>query len=353
MYHRRKKVKLGKKLVGKGEPTFIIVEGGVTNYGSFSLAKKQANAAVRAKGNSVKFQAWKTENLVSKKASTNLAKELGYDWFKRLKEREMTFSNLYKLKRYCDKKGIIFFATPHDEESLDFLDKKLKVPFFKIGSGESNNYDFLERIGSKKKPVIISFGLQSDKEAKKAVNTLFSAGAKGVIALHCTTAYPTPYGIVDLKRIERLKKLLKVPVGISDHTVGWHVPLAAVSLGASVIEKHITFDKSDPRSLDNPGALLPDEFKLMISQIRDIEKAMIPIAEKNKTRLLKKSRDWALQSIVTEKNIPKDTVITRKMLSFKRPGKGGILPKDIRKVLGKKSKILIEKDTQILLRYLR
>lgn len=351
--HNKKKVKLGKKIVGAGKPVFIIVEGGVTNYGNLALAKKQADAAVGAKADAVKFQAWKTESLVSKKASKALIKELGYDWFKRLKEREMSFANLCKLKKYCTKKGITFFATPHDEESLDFLDKELKTPFFKVGSGESNNYDFLRKVGKKKKPVIISFGLQSNKEAEKAVQTLFSAGAKGVIALHCVTVYPTPHDIVDLSRIQRLQKLLKIPVGISDHSVGWHVPLAAVALGASVIEKHITFDKADPRSLDNPGALLPEEFKIMVAQARDIEKAKMLVSEKKKSKVLKKSRDWALQSIVATQDIKKDTTITRRMICFKRPGKGGILPKDIGKVLGKKAKTFIEEDTQISLKHLR
>lgn len=348
----KNKVKLGKRLVGEGKPIFIILEGGVTNYGKLTLAKRQADAAVRAKANAVKFQAWKTENLVSKKASQDLVGELGYDWFKRMKGREMSFQNLRKLKDYCRKKNITFFATPHDEESLDFLANELKVPFLKVGSGESNNYDFLKKVGRKKKPVIISFGLQSDREALRAVKTLFAAGAKGVVALHCTTLYPTPYDMIDLSRIQRLRKLLKIPVGISDHSVGWHIPLAAVALGALVIEKHLTFDKADPRSLDNPGALLPREFEKMVSQTRELEKAKKSIPERKLALALQKSRDWAIQSIVAARDIAPGTIITRKMIAFKRPGRDGIPPKNIGLVLGKKAKTLIEQEVQISLKHL-
>lgn len=334
--------------VGHGQEVFIVCEAGVTNYGDMRLAKKQVDVAVKAGANAIKFQAWKTENLVSKKVSQTLEKELGYNWFDRLKYKEFQFDQLRDLRDYCVSKNIIFFATPHDEDALNFLADELNVPVLKVGSGESSNYEFLERVGAKKLPVIISFGMQSDSEASRAVETLRVAGAKEIAALHCVSIYPTPANMVDLLRIERLKKHLQIQVGISDHSIGWHIPLAAATLGASIIEKHLTFNKTDPRSLDNPGALLPKEFKEMVSQVREIEQAKIQVPEEIRETSLESSKAWAIQSIVARMDIDAGTVLTRDMVAFKRPGKGGIPPSHVQMVIGKRTKVCIGIDEQIL-----
>ncbi len=342
----------GDKKIGDGQPVYIICEGGVTNYGQLELAKRQVDAAYEAKADIVKFQVWKTENLISQKVAKRLQKEMGYDWFARVKYKEISYDQIQELAKYVRAGGMPFFATAHEDDGLDFIDKQLNQPFFKIGSGESHNYEFLKNVGKRGKSVMISFGLQSDEEILKAVATLREAGVKDIIALHCTTLYPTPYEKLDLKRMLHLKELLNVPVGLSDHSVGWHVPLAAVALGASVIEKHLTFGKDDPRSLDNAGALYPDEWKIMVKQIRDLEKSLLPSTEAERQQGLARGRDWAGQSLMAAKNIPKGTVLSRDMITYKRPAKGGLQPAELPKILGKKTKVDVESDEQILREHL-
>lgn len=344
-----KPVRLLNREVGPHRSVYIICEGGVTNYGELKLAKRQVDAVHDAGVDMVKFQVTITENLISKKVSHRLKDELGYNWFERVKEKELSFDHTRELARYVKKKGFPFFATAHDEEALDFLDRELKQSFFKIGSGESHNNEFLKNVAKRGKPIIISFGLQSDKEIIKAIKVLRKSGAKDIIALHCTTLYPTPYHNIDLTRIKHLEKLLQIPVGISDHSVGWHVPLAAVARGACLVEKHLTFDRDDPRSLDNAGALYPEEFKLMVKQIRDVERALQPVPEKERIHFLKIGRDWAGQSLVATRDLPVGTTLTREMIVFKRPAKGGLGPEMLDKVLGKKIKKEIPEDEQVTL----
>lgn len=336
-------------MVGQGEPCFIICEGGVTNYGQVSLAKKQIRSAVNAKADIFKFQACVTEKLVSKKVSKRLEKELGYNWFDRMKYKEFPFKKVKELIEYAKSTGIPSFATAHDNESLDFLDNKMNQPYFKVGSGEAHNYEFLKNIAKRKKPVIISFGVQTNKEVDRAISTLRRNGVKDIIILHCVSVYPTPYCHANLKRMEYFRDRYNVPIGISDHSVGWHIPLAAVASGACVVEKHLTFDKTDPRSLDNPGALLPQEFKLMVKQIRDVENALRQHTEKERIKALEKGRNWAGQSIVAAKNLPVGTILAKSMFEFKRPGKGGLPPAMVDKIVGRKVKKMIEADEQIIL----
>lgn len=345
-----KKIKLGKVIVGEGKPCFIICEGGVTNYGQVDLAKKQVDAAVDAGCDAIKFQACVTEKLVSKKVSKRLEKELGYNWFDRMKYKEFSFADLKELFDYAKSKNIFVFATAHDDDSLEFLDKKMKQSFFKIGSGEAHNFEFLKNVASRGKPVIISFGIQTDTEVLEAIKVLKRGGVKDIIALHCVSIYPTPYENANLKRSEHLQKLLKMPVGISDHSVGWHILLAGVARGARVVEKHLTFDKSDPRSLDNPGALLPEELKLMVKQIRDIENGLVEFSEKDRVKTLSRGRDWAGQSMVAVRDLEVGTILKKDMITFKRPGKGGLPPVMINKVVGKKVKKKVEEDEQIKLK---
>lgn len=342
-------VKIFDREVGADKPVFVICEGGLTHYGEMPLAKKQIDAAAAARADAVKFQAWKTEELVSRPVAKRLEAELGYDWFERLQYKELTASQLRELQSYAASKKIPWFATPHDEWGLDVLDKELDAPVFKIGSGEAHNVDFLAKVGRRGKPVVISFGLQSDDEAVAAVRTLQDAGARGVVALHCVTAYPMPYEMIGLGRIARLHKLLGVPVGFSDHSVGRHAVLAAVALGAVAIEKHLTFDKSDPRSLDNPGALLPEEFVSLVAEVRDLEKSLRDIPEQERMTFLKKSRDWAGQSIVARRDIPVGAAIDKTMLAYKRPLRGGLNPADAEKIIGRKTVRPIAADEQITL----
>jgi len=338
----------GSRIISPGQPVFVICEGGVTNYGDLELAKRQVDAAAAARADIVKFQVTNTEALISRKVAKRLAPELGFDWFERVKYKELSLEALADLARYARTAGYPFFATAHEEESLDLLLREFDPPFLKIGSGEAGNIDFLKRVGAAKKPIMISFGLQSDDEVVRAIDTLSQAGAGPMIALHCTTLYPTPYDAIDLTRMRRIGELTGLPVGISDHSVGWQVVLAAVALGACVVEKHLTFDKDDPRSLDNPGALLPAEFKLMVRQIRDVEAALRPVPDAERLRRLETGRNWASQAIVARRDIAAGMAITRDMIAFKRPGKGGLAPAMADRIVGKTARVMIEADEQIL-----
>lgn len=343
-YNMSKKVKLGNKFVGDNESVYICAEGGLTNWGELKLAKKQVDVSIKARCDAVKFQAQTTEDLVSRKENPY--------WYKRLKYKELSYTDLKKLKNYCKKGNIEYFVTAHVDSDLDFLDKELNLPFLKVGSGESINYNFLKNVGSRKKPVIMSLGLHlTDDEILKSIKTLEDAGTKEIILLHCNTIYPTPPDINDLKRISHLKTLTDYPVGYSDHTVGWHMVIAAVALGATLIEKHISFDKTDKRSLDCPGSCLPEELKEMVIQVREVEATMKMNKKtiRKKTEVIKKARKWARQSITAKSNIKKGAKITKDMLIFKRPGTG-LSPENIKKVLNKTASRDIKEDKFISLK---
>jgi N,N'-diacetyllegionaminate synthase len=324
---------------------FVICEGGVTNYGDPEIAARQVDAAEKSGADAVKFQAWRTESLVSRPVAARLTQELGNDWYKRMKSRELPFAEFARLRRSAEERGLVFFATPHDQPSLDFLADELDVPCLKVGSGEASNWRFLRMVGAKRKPVFISFGLQSDEEAHRAVDILDEAGAGEIVAFHTVSLYPTPYAAADLRRLSRLRELLGVPVGISDHTAGWHVPLAAVALGAQAIEKHLTFDKSDPRSLDNAGALEPDEFRAMVSQVRDLESALAPGSSEGRAA----SADWALQAVVAARRLEPGHVLQEADVAYKRPLHGGVAASDVDRLLGRELTHAVEPDEQIRL----
>lgn len=333
------KANLNNRLVGEGEPVYIIAEGGLTNWGNLELAKKQVDIAMAAGADAIKFQAQTTEALVSKVVDPY--------WYRRMKYKELTHDDLKKLWEYCLIRNIQCFITAHTEVDLDFLDKELDVPFFKVGSGESINYAFLKNVGSRGKPVIISLGLHlNDEEITKSIGALEDAGTKDIVIMHCNTVYPTPPEINNLGMILRLKSMFDYPIGYSDHSVGWHLPLAAIAMGACVLEKHISFDKNDKRSFDCPGSCEPEELKQMVAQIREIEKAMKDPGETRVERI-KLARKWAQQSIVAKKDIPQGTEITYDLLAFKRPGVG-LAPEDAEKILGKTTNKDVDQDELIL-----
>lgn len=324
--------------VGEGERIYIIAEGGLTNWGDLELAKKQVDAAMAAGADAIKFQAQTTEELVSKKVNPA--------WYKRLKYKELSHDKLRELWRYCQIRNIDCFITAHTEIDLNFVDKELNVPVLKVGSGESTNYDFLKEVGSREKPVIISLGLHlNEEEIKQSINVLEDAGAKDIIILHCNTIYPTPPEINNLQFIKRLKEMFDYPIGYSDHTVGWHMPIAAAAMGASLIEKHLSFDKTDKRSLDCPGSCEPQELKTMVRQIREID-IMLRSSNERRLKKIEESRRWARQSIVAKCFIPKGTLITREMITFKRPGIGLATDK-LGAIIGKAAARNIEYDELI------
>lgn len=334
------RVNLAGRAVGGGEPVYVIAEGGLTNWGKLDLAKKQADVASAAGCDAVKFQAQTTEALVSKKVSPY--------WYERLKYKELSHAQLKELWEYCAHIGIQCFITAHTEIDLDFLDKDLNVPFFKIGSGESLNFTFLENVGSRGKPVIISLGLHiTDEEIRESIGALERGGCKEIVILHCNTVYPTPPEMNDLAIIERLKTMFDYPIGYSDHTVGWHIPLAAVALGAEVIEKHLSFDLTDERSFDSAVSCTPETLPLMVSQIREVEASRNDSQGVRASRI-REARNWARQSVVASTRITKGTILERGMLVLKRPGTG-LGPEHIKDLVGKRLCRDIEEDDLVTL----
>lgn len=330
--------KLGTRVVGEGRPVYIVAEGGLTNWGDLALAKRQVDAAMAAGADAIKFQAQTTEALVSKTVDPY--------WYKRLKYKELSYADLRELKAYCDIRNIDFFATTHTDVDLDFLDKDLDLSFFKIGSGESINERFLKNVASRGKPVVMSLGLHLDEqEIARSIKTLEDGGIRDIVILYCNTVYPTPIPFSDLRMIERLRERFPYPIGYSDHTIGWHIPLAAVTLGACMIEKHLSFDKTDKRSFDCPGSCDPEDLKQMVNQIRDVEQALAaPPAEKQTA--IQNARRWAAQSAVAADVIPANTTITTAHLAFKRPGVG-VLEENVGALIGKKTLHAIEKDALV------
>jgi len=304
--------------------TFIIAEAGVNHNGELALAKKLIDVAVDAGVDAVKFQTWKTELLVTKNAkqaeyqSINTKKEESqYDMLKKL---ELSYNNFIELKAYCDAKNILFLSTADETVSADFLNEMQNI--FKIGSGELNNLPYLKHIGAFKKNIILSTGMSFLKEIKDAVSILIKAGTlkKNITVLHANTQYPTPMGDVNLNAMLTIKEELGVNVGYSDHTLGIEIPIAAVALGATVIEKHFTLDKT-MEGPDHKASLSPKELKAMVKGIRNVEIALGKhIKEPSKSE--KPNIEIVRKSIVANTNIKKGDIFTSENLTIKRPGNG-------------------------------
>jgi len=340
------KIKIGKKIIKEKTPCFIIAEAGVNHNGKFELAKKLIDVAKEAGVDAVKFQTFKSEEIVTPDASQakyqaeNIGKrESQHAMLKRL---ELPYSAFRELKEYCDKKKIIFLSTPHSEDAIDFLEPL--VPAFKIGSGDLTNLPFLEKIAKKKKLIILATGMATLKEIGEAVKTIKKAGNNKIILLHCTTNYPCPLEEVNLKAMITLKKKFGLPVGYSDHTLGIRVPIMARALGAQVIEKHFTLNKNLPGP-DHKASLEPNELKNMVKAIRETEKALgSPI--KKPTKAEQKIKKLVRKSIVAKVAIPKNSKIIRDMLVTKRPGTG-IESRYMKRVLGKRVKTNVKKEDLI------
>ncbi len=340
------KIKVGKKFIGENQPVFIIAEAGVNHNGDMKLAKKLVDAAKEAGVDVVKFQTFKSENIVTAdaKQATYQSKNTGktesqYDMLKRL---ELSYADFTDLKKYCDKKGIIFSSTPHSsKEDVDLVAKL--CPFIKVGSGDLTNIPILEYIASKKLPIILSTGMATMREIQDAVK-IISPRNKKLILLHCTTNYPTPFDEVNLEAMATMAKKFKLPIGYSDHTEGIEISLAAVAMGACVIEKHFTLDKNLPGP-DHKASLEPRELKKMVEGIRAIEAAFGDGIKKLTLSELAIAK-IARKSIVAASDIIKGTVIKESVLAIKRPGTG-IAPKHIDTIIGRKAKQDIKKDELI------
>lgn len=302
---------------------FIIAEAGVNHNGDMEIAGKLIRAAVEAGADAVKFQTFKAENIVCRTApkaayqmETTDRTETQYEMLKKL---ELSRQMHEELIACCQEKGILFLSTPFDSESIQML-ADLEVPMFKIPSGEITNLPYLREIGKYRKKTILSTGMSSMDEVKAAVDVLQKAGTEDITLLHCNTQYPTPMEDVNLGAMLRMKEETGLPVGYSDHTQGIEIPIAAAALGAEVIEKHFTLDKN-MEGPDHKASLEPEEFRTMVTAIRNLEKA-VGDGEKKSSESEKKNIDIVRKSIVAKCDIRAGEPYTPNNITTKRPGTG-------------------------------
>jgi len=304
----------------------IIAEAGVNHNGDINMAKQLIDAAADAKVDYVKFQTFKAHNLVTKSAkraeyqdNNTENKDSQYEMLKKL---EMSHAMHQELMVYCESKHIKFFSTAFDLESLGYL-KELKLDIAKVPSGEITNLPYLRKMAKLFPKIILSTGMANLEEVKEATKVLTDNGTqlKDLTILHCNTEYPTPMCDVNLKAMLHIKEVLGVAVGYSDHTLGIEVPVAAVALGARVIEKHFTLDKTLPGP-DHKASLEPNELKAMVTAIRNIEIAIAGSGVKEPSVSELKNKDAARKSIVASKRILKGEEFTEENITIKRPGYG-------------------------------
>lgn len=302
----------------------IIAEAGVNHNGSLATALKMVDAAKTAGADYIKFQTFRTENLVSSdcRAADYQTKNSGaVSQHEMLKKLELSYDDFRKIKEYCDKKGIGFLSTPFDSESLEFI-ASLNPDYIKVPSGEVTNLPFLREIADTGIPVIISTGMCTTIDVKNALIPFESQSynAENIILLHCTTEYPAPLKDVNLLAMQSMRKDFELPVGYSDHTIGITIPLAAAALGAVMIEKHFTLSR-DMEGPDHKASLEPDELSEMMKRIREIELALGK-PQKFIAPSESKNLSAARKSIVAAREIKKGDIFKAEDLKTLRPGDG-------------------------------
>jgi N,N'-diacetyllegionaminate synthase len=343
-------VEISRKQIGDGHPCFVIAEAGVNHNGSLELARQLVDAAADVGADAVKFQTFKAAKLISASApkadyqkQTTDAAEQQLEMVQRLEvSEEVTRS----VAEHAANRGIIFLSTGFDEESIDLLDD-IGVPAFKVSSGDLTALPFLEFIGRKRKPVILSTGMSYLEEVQKAVETLLVGGCPDIALLQCVSSYPADPRAANLRVIQTLKDTFNMPVGFSDHFLENEIAIAAVSLGANIVEKHITLDVNLPGP-DHRVSLTPERFKSLVKSIRLVE-ASLGDGLKRPTPGEQNVRDVARRSIVAARTIPAGAIITRDMLAFKRPGTG-ISPAQWEAVVSKRAVREIPCDTLITMK---
>lgn len=326
-------IKIGKYTIGDNNPCFIIAEAGSNHNGSLEQAKELINIAVEAGADAVKFQTFTGDKLFSKKHPANeVVKkfEFKFEWHKELKE-------------YCDKKGIMFMTTPFQYEAVDLLEE-LKIDGYKIASGDMDYYPLLDYISNTGKPILLATGMASMDEVKESLNVIKSGKTKEVAVLHCVANYPPKDEDINLNVIKSLKNELDIPVGFSDHSMGISVPVAAVAMGANIIEKHFTISRQ-LEGMDHFYALEPHELKDMVSQIRRIEKAM-GSGCKTPVKAEIPERHFARRGIIAAYDLQEGQIIEEKHLDYVRPVYG-IESKYYKEIIGRKLKNAIKSDEPI------
>jgi N,N'-diacetyllegionaminate synthase len=336
----KKKIYINKKIYLENSLTsnkvFVIAEAGVAHFGSIKKAKKLVDLAKIGGADAVKFQAYKTEDLIS----------LNYpSWFKRYKSKEVNFYFYKKICNYCKKKKIIFLLTPHSISVIPWL-KKLNIPIIKIGSGELENFEFIEKIINLNRPIIISTGMHDKNQMHELKNFFLLRKFYKVVFLRCITLYPTPYKNINIRSFENFKNIFSPAiVGYSDHSKSELPIISSIVLGARVIEKHISLDFKVKNAQDWKVSCDKNNFKDLVNKIRTLEillgRQSVKLSVKEK-----KSRVWATRSLHSKEQIKKNDIFSKKNLTFLRPGNGKKFLY-ISKILGKKSKKSYFKNQKI------
>ena len=324
---------------------FVIAEAGVNHNGKLELAYKLVDAAKEAGADCVKFQTYITENDTAEsceKAEYQKTKQ-EESQFSLLKRLELSFDDFRKLQEYCQKKKILFLSTPFDIESFYFLES-IGMPMWKIASSEVENFQLLKAVARTHKPVILSTGMCDIQEIEETVKVLKRFNAGEISILHCNTQYPTPMEDVNLSAMKEIKDMFGCRVGYSDHTKGIEIPIAAVAMGAQIIEKHFTLDRN-MEGPDHAASLNPVELKQMITSVRNVEKAMGD-GRKKISNSERGNRIAVRKSVFAKCNIKKGELLTEKNIIAKRPG-GGMNPMRWEDVIGKKAIHDFRKDEMI------
>ncbi len=323
---------------------YIIAEAGVNHNGSLENAKKLVDMAKESGADAIKFQTFRAEESTSNSAEkaeyqkkNDTRKESQLEMIKRL---ELPFSDFDILNRYCREKKIDFISTPDGGESLAYL-LKLDVPIIKVGSTEVTNIYFLEEIAKSMKPIILSTGMSTLGEVEKAIDIIENQGNKDITLMHCTTDYPTKLEDVNLNAMLTLKNAFHVPVGYSDHTIGYEAAIAATTMGACYIEKHITLNRDMPGP-DHKASMPPYEFKEYVRHIRNTE-SLLGDGRKKPTFRERSIMQQARRSILAAENLKNGTILKQEMFCYKRPG-NGIAPEYTDILVGRKLKRDIKKE---------
>lgn len=330
------KIKIGNRFVGEGEPVYIIAEAGVNHNGSLEMARKMVEVAKESGADAVKYQTFKTENIILRNApkSTYHIETTGNDqsWFDLLKTQELSREMHIDLIEHCRRVGITFLSTPYDEESADLLDE-LDVPAYKVASTDSNNIPFLRYLARKRRPMIVSTAMCEMVEVRDSVAAIHDEGLRGLVVMHCTGNYPAQIENANLRAMVTMRKELGVLMGYSDHIPENVNGIAAVALGAVAYEKHFTLDKNLPGP-DHRASLTPAELTELVQLLRRTELALgsdqkrrLPSEMENSQKLRK--------SVVSRTAIKKGQTLTAEMLAIKRPGTG-FAPGKLYSLIGKR-----------------
>lgn len=343
-----KTVNLGKGVVGPGNPPYIIAEIGSNHNGDMDLCRRLIDSAADAGAHAVKFQSWTETSLIAKEEYDRNAeysdKKKHFGSLRDMvKTYQFTTDQHFEAHAYCQKRGIAFCSTPFSKEEADLLEK-LDVPFFKIASMDIVHLPFLEYVARKQRPMVISTGMATLAEIEQAVDAVLGEGNEQVVLLHCISIYPPDYDMIHLRNIAALQQAFEVPVGFSDHSLGTAIPLAAVALGACVIEKHFTLDKDMP-GWDHAISADPAELRTIVVEGRNIFTAL-GSTRRTVTEAEHEKRKKFRRSLVARRALERGHVVTEDDLDAKRPGTG-ISPSEISYALGRKLARDIQEDQLI------